>query len=449
MSNVVVLMSDEHNPFYSSVYGHPFVATPNMDRLAAMGTVFENAYCPSPLCLPSRCAFMAGRRAHQIGAYSNCNLHLSAFPTYGEVLSGQGVYTAYVGKTDCYRPGNQLGFDEMILPADRAAPGDTSHGRTPLAIREGAAERAQGYGAQPNPFDGDLQRVDAALEWLEERAPTLDKPWVLMVNLNKPHFPHRVTPPLWEAYARGADLPRYGVECQSARHPYARDLRAHFETDQFSQEQIRNLRRGYLGCVAFVDEQLGRILDAVKVGGAEDTVVIYTSDHGEMLGKFGLWWKCALYEDSVRVPVLAAGPGFTANGWVKTPVDLLDVQASLFASLGVRRPGDWTGIPLQEVPVDDAERVVFSEYHGHGTRSGAYMVRKGDWKLIYCMEAPHLLFNVAEDPDELDNRFDHRLQKALELEGELRRICGPENENLKAHAFEREQLDKIRVPSVG
>ncbi|MCC2687030.1 MAG: hypothetical protein K0R75_3929, partial [Paenibacillaceae bacterium] len=94
MSNMIILMSDEHNPFYSSVYGHPFIQTPNMQRLAAMGTVYRNTYSPSPLCLPCRSAFMAGRRVHEIETYSNCNVNLNPnFPSYGKVLSDQGVHT--------------------------------------------------------------------------------------------------------------------------------------------------------------------------------------------------------------------------------------------------------------------------------------------------------------------------------------------------------------------
>jgi choline-sulfatase len=128
---------------------------------------------------------------------------------------------------------------------------------------------------------------------------------------------------------------------------------------------------------------------------------------------------------------------------VETPVDLLDVQASLFWSAGASRPSDWVGTPLQEIPDNDAERIVFSEYHGHGTRSGAYMIRKGDWKLIYNMDAPHQLFQLAEDPDELCNVFTQYPEQAQELEAELRKICTPELENTAAHQFEQLQLESL------
>lgn len=441
MPNFVLFMSDEHNPRYTSPYGHPFAITPNLQRLAERGTLYENAYCPSPLCLPSRSAFMAGRWVHELGTYSNCNLALSSFPTYGRVLAEQGVHTVHVGKTHVYAPPSRLGFSEMILPDDAAPPGDANHGRTPLMIRPQAAKRAHQYGPHAHPFDRDLALVDAAVQWLTCQAPKMTQPWVLSINIHKPHFPQFVTQELWDVYPQGGDLPPYGPECASAQHPYARDLRAHFETEQFTEEQVRGLRRGYLGCVTFVDQQLGRILDALeRIGQLDQTDVIYTTDHGEMLGKFGMWWKCSLYEDAVRVPVIAAGPDFSVGARVRTPMSLLDVQATLFKCVGARRPLAWHGTPLQDLHPNDDGRAVFAEYHGHGTRSGAFMIRRGRWKLIHYMAAPHQLFDLTNDPEELHNLAEEMPQQVEELEAELRRICSPEIENEKAHVFERRQL---------
>ena len=444
MSNVVVFMSDEHNPRFSSPYGHQDVVTPNLQRLADSGTVYENAYCQSPLCLPSRSSFMSGRYVHETQTYSNCTVNLrSDLPSYGRVLAEQGVHTAYIGKVDVYDKGEDLGFSEMILPGDRGWPGDTNHGRTPLSIRKGSAGRADGFGPREDPFGGDLRRVDAAVEWLNHTAPGLDRPWLLVVNTGKPHFAHYVTQELWDLYEGQGDLPAHGRECASANHPYARDLRDHFETDHFSDEQIRGLRRGYLGCVTFVDRQVGRVMEALEESGlGGETNVVYTTDHGEMLGKFGMWWKCSLYEDSARVPLIARGPDFGAGKRVNGPVQLLDLQAELFRIFHADRPEEWRGTPLSDRAVD-AEAVAFCEYHGHGTRSGAYMVRKDDWKLIYCMEAPHLLFNLREDPEELENVHKAFPDIADELEAELRRICDPEEENRRAHEFEHEQLQTV------
>lgn len=447
-ANVLFIFSDEHNPRVASIYGHPLVQTPNLDRLAREGTVYDAAYCPSPLCMPCRSALMSGRRVHEIQCYSNCNATPFAYPSYGAVLDAQGVHSVHIGKTDAFRPGAELGFTEMILPGDRKRPGDLNGRRRPLAIRADGAQRASGYGPEETPFGSDLAWTDAAVTWLRGTAPGLDRPWTLTLNLIKPHFPHFVTPDLWDRYAAGADPPAHGVEAESARHPYAQDLRAHFQTEAFREADVRGQRRGYLGCVDFIDQQIGRVLEALDTTGLrENTVVIYSTDHGEMLGKFGMWWKCSLYDDSARVPLVVSGPGFAAGARTSTPVDLLDVQATLFAATGAARPTDWSGRPLQSIPLDDAGRFVFSEYHGHGTRSGGYLVRQGPWKLLYNMEAPHQLFRMDEDPEELVNRYRDAPDVAKRLEDALRSICDPERENERAHAFETAQLAAAGAPA--
>ncbi len=436
MSNFIYVMSDEHNPFVSSIYGHPSVHTPNMARLAERGTVFENTYCPSPLCLPCRSAFFAGRRVHEIQTYNNCNTGLrKGFPSFGRLLTDQGVHTTFIGKSDGYDRVANFGFSEIIEAQDRDSP-DCHIRREPLEIRPDAASRARHYGPHEAPFETDLKRTDAAIRWLRETAPQIDSPWVLCVNLNKPHFPHYVTPDLWSMYDGCDDLPRYGAEQESAQHQHATDLRRYFATDQFTEEDIRGLRRGYLGCVTFIDTQLGRLIDALDESGLSDsTNIAYTSDHGDMLGMFGMWWKCSLYEHSVRVPLIVAGPDFSAGVWCETPVSSLDLQASIFYATGAKRPDDLTGEPLQEIPHIDSQRIVFSEYHGHGARASAYMVRRGEWKFIYYVGAPNQLFNLASDPNELDNRIESETEIARELESELRCVCDPENENERASAF--------------
>lgn len=444
--NAVVFMSDEHNPRICSAYGHDMVQTPNMARMAAQGTVFDSAYCPSPLCAPCRSAFMSGKRVHEIQCYSNCNVFQFDYPTYGHVLRDKGVHTVHIGKTDVFRPGNALGFSEMIMPGDRTPPGDTLIQHNPLAIRRDGAKRASGFGPKDNPFRKDDEVVAAALGWLAAKPKQLQTPWVLVIQVVKPHFPMHVTEELWDMYPNGGDLPKYRGDEASANHPYARDLRAHFEADQFTEEQIRGLRRGYLGAVTYVDRQLGRVLDALDEHGlADSTNVFYTSDHGEMHGKFNMWWKSSLYEDSARVPLIAAGPHFRGGSRVHTPVDLHDLRAAVFHTVRERQPHGWHGEPLQRVRNDDRSRVAFSEYHGHGVRGSGYVVRKGDWKLIYCANAPHQLFNIEKDPEELVNLAEKNAKKFRELEGELQKICDPGAESVRAEAFIARQLEAIRA----
>ena len=444
MSNVLLLISDEHNPFYSSVYGHPAMLTPNMEALASQGTTYT-AYCPSPLCMPCRSAFLSGRRVHQIQTYSNCAVNVDRMiPSYGKVLSDQGIHAVTAGKSHVYRPTEDLGFTETLAAGEFNAIGDTENRRNPLKIRDNAANRANGFGPDDRTASGDRATVDAAIDWIKYKAPALDRAWVLAVNINNPHFPHVTPQKFWDLYPDGGDLPTHTGDCESANHPRALDLRKHFETDLFHEDQVRGLRRGYRGCVSFVDHQLGRMIMALKQSGCfDETNVIYTSDHGEMLGKFGMWWKCSLYEDSVRIPCIAAGPDYGSGRRNLTPIDLHDVQASIFASTGAERPSDWIGIPLQNLGEAEAFRIVFSEYHGHGARASSFMIRQGDWKYIHHIDAPHQLFNLNEDPDELSNVFDSDSSRAESMEGYLRQICDPAAENKRAENFINKQLEQV------
>ena len=437
MANTLLVMSDEHNPFYTSLYGHPFVQTPGMEDLARVGVTYENAYCPSPLCMPSRSAFMTGRRVHQIQTYSNCRIGTDTdLLTYGRVLAEQGIYSAHVGKSHVFAPSGDLGFQEIVGSIEEEGQGDTEIGRIPFRIRSGSAARAARFGVQETHLKHDLVNVDAAIDWLMNTAPTLGRPWTLTVNIVHPHFPHYTSQELWDLYPLAEDFPKYGAKEETAKHPRAREVQQHFETVKFREAEIKGQRRGYLACVTFVDRQLQRLIDVLKIAKVyDDTNVVYTSDHGEMLGKFGMWWKCSLYEDACRVPCIAAGPDFSSGVNVSTPVDLHDVQASLFESAGVDRPSGWIGHPLQRMAVNDDERVVFSEYHGHGVRHSAFMIRKGKWKYLHHIDAPHQLFDLEKDPDELYNAYDEYPEIVVDLEGELRSICDPSEENDRAGCF--------------
>ena len=451
MSNVIVFMSDEHNPRYSSPYGHDFVQTPNMQRLADSGTLFSDAYCPSPLCVPSRSAFLTGKRVHAVQAYGNTRNYIPEETNgLGAVLGGQGVHTAFVGKVHAYRPVSELGFSETPLASDGPFFFDRDQQRQPLAVRQGASTRFDKYGPHESPWGNDVNYMDAAVNWLCTRASRIDRPWVLFVNLVKPHFPHYCNQRLWDMYKEHGDLPEHGVEAATAQHPYAVDLRTHFELADIPEEHVRGLRRGYYACVSFIDEQLGRLQSALDTSHlAENTNLIYTSDHGEMLGKFGMWWKCNLLEDAARIPCIAAGPDFSAGKRVTTPVDLHDVQASLFSLTGATRPDDWIGASLPSLPVSDPERVVFSEYHGHGARAGSFMVRRGNWKLIHNVEAPNQLFDLNADPEELNNQFESNQSKAKELSVALADICNPESEHQRAEAFWQMQVSRHQEESAG
>ncbi|MAM91509.1 MAG: hypothetical protein CMI15_08530 [Opitutaceae bacterium] len=444
-SNVVLLLSDEHNPFFSSPYGDTRIDTPNMQRMANGGALFQNAYCPSPLCLPCRAAFTAGRYAHETQAYNNSNVNLTTdFDTWGRALDRQGVHSVMVGKVDAFAPSSDLGYSEEIVTGDRAFPGDTNISRNPMAIRHGANERCWQFGPKNDPYPHDDCAIENAIHWLETKASGIGKPFAMAINILAPHFPHYCHHNTWDKYAFAEDLPKYGTEEESAQHPRSIEQKKHFQVEAFPEEAVRGLRRGYYACVDYVDQQLGRIMKALENAGISgSTNLIYASDHGEMLGKFGMWWKCSLYEDSARIPIIATGPDFGNRGIIKTPVNLLDVQAEFFKSTGATIPEGMKGRALSEISNDEPETFAFSEYHGHGASESAFMVRKGEWKLIYHFNAPHQLFNLSNDPDELDNLYDAEPRVANELENDLRSICDPDAENKRAHEFVNGQVATI------
>ncbi len=447
--NILILMTDEFNPKYSSPYGHPFIETPNMERLASRGTMFLNTYCPSPLCQPSRSAFMFGQPVHRIQAYNNCCTSQTDQPTFGEILREQGCYTAHIGKLDVIKQPDRLNFSEMDGQGFRN-PGDLNISRNPINIRPIetplGGTRFSNYGPHKNnPYKSDTEKIEKGINWLKSTGKKLNMPWVLSVHISKPHFPMWTTPELWEQYANHADLPKYDASEKSARHPYAQDLRTHFQTHRFTEEAIRNLRRGYYAHITYVDTMLGRIMNTLEETDlSSNTVIIFTSDHGEMLGKFGMWWKCSLFDDSAKVPLLIAGPGFNGRGKINTPVDLFDLMTTIFAVLEREKPRSWPGKSLLDITANNTSHTAFCEYHGHGTRGSGYVVRQGPWKLHYYVRAENLLYNMEEDPEELSNVIQEHPKTAAELEKTLRSICDPEEEDSRAEQFIQNQLQDLK-----
>lgn len=444
VTNVLLLISDEHNPRYSSTYGHEVIRTPNMDRLAERGVVYDSAYCPSPLCVPSRTAFMAGRYTHETQAYNNSKVIERRHPSFGGVLDAQGIHSLYVGGgSNLYRDPFHLGFSEM-LAVERTGKGLGTHSIEAERPSSKPVKTEEAHGAVEEMYAPDEINIDAAIDWIRDSAPTVGRPWAMTICINPPHPPYTTEPEHWDRSHGWGDLPEHGTEQESAQHPYAQDVRDNSRWD-YSDDLVRDLRQGYYGAVSFVDDQLGRLIDAVDAGGlTEDTVILYTTDHGEMLGKFGLWGKCSLYEDAVRVPIIAAGPGFPKGIRSSTPVTTLDLQASIFEAVGARRPEAWRGQPLQSIAVDDPHRPAFASYHGHNVRGGGFMLRLGDWKLLYNSAAPHQLFNLRDDPDELVNLWSDRPDMVAVLETELRAICDPEAVERDAAAVRAQQFEAER-----
>ena len=298
--NVLVLMSDEHNPKFLGCVGHPFIQTPHLDRLASRGTRFSQAYTCSPICVPARAAFATGRYVHEVGFWDNADAYDGSVPSWHHALRQAGHRATSIGKLHFRgQPGDDHGWSEEILPMHVIDGIGDIKGlvRSNIPMRRGGDKMAKLAGPGESTYTRyDRQIGDAACTWLQERAQQPDdKPWVLFVSMVAPHFPLTAPTPWYEHYA-ALDLPMPKLYDPAVRphHPYtdeyARvvDYGSHFHNEQ----DVRRAIAGYCGLVSFMDEQMGQVLAALdQAGMRDDSLVFYTSDHGVNLGARGLWGK--------------------------------------------------------------------------------------------------------------------------------------------------------------
>ncbi len=444
--NVLVIQTDEHRPDAMRWAGHPFVETPNIDRLAERGTTFTNAYCNSPLCAPSRASFATGQYVHEIEAWDNARPYHGQARSWGEHLDEHGVETAVIGRKH-FEPYAEDPFPDQREP-------DVS--RPPIEVARLKRDPVGEYGPGEARFhepevDDDrmarsVRRTDEAISWLEEEAPA-GRPWTLHLSYQPPHFPLTAPEEFWELYPpEDMDLPfDYPA---TTDHPVVSDLHTHFGGTDLDATTLQRLRTGYYALVTAIDEQVGRVLDTLEGGDhADETVVVYTSDHGEILGDHGLWWKCCMYESAVGVPLLLSGPGIPEGEQVGAPVSLVDLVPTIANFVDVPLDEAWSGESL--VPLLDGsegeDRVALSEYHAHGARNGMFMLRRGDYKYVYYPDNPPQLFDLASDPHELTNLAGAKRYVDLQAELHERLLATvsqhPDAVDERARANQRERLE--------
>ena len=459
-TNLLVIMSDEHNPKVMGHAGHPVIATPSLDALAAQGTRFDAAYTPSPICVPARGAFATGQPVHRSKCWDNAIAYDGTMPSWHRVLRDRGHHVASIGKLHFQgHAGQDYGFTEMILPMQITnGTGDvTLLIRDPDDVRETAARKLL---AQAGPGESEYtlydRRVAAAAQvWLRETATKPhDKPWVLFVSMVAPHFPLTAPPEHFYRYADAA-LPRPKLWDASAaeRLPhqalrnYARrsDHYRHFRGDA----DLQRAQAGYFGLVSFMDEHVGKILTALREAGlAESTRVVYTSDHGDNLGVRGLWGKCTMYEESARIPMIMAGPGVPQAAACRTPVTLVDLSATILDAVGARDAIDELGLPgaslLDLAPAPPQDRAALSQLHTN-TPDGFYMLRTLRHKYVHYVNAPPQLFDLEADPEELHDLAGDPAHAALlaEMEARLRAELDPEAVDAEAKAAQAVMIERF------
>ena len=409
--NILVIMSDEHAPQFSGFGGHPLVRTPHLDALAARGVLFRNAYCNSPLCVPSRMSFMTGRYPHHNGAYDNATALSSDAVTWTHLLRAAGYNAALSGKQHFVGPDQLHGFQAQLAfdlhASKHLAVSDWSRG-TPVAARpwHGVAQAGPGSTRE---IEVDDQVEAAALAYIEDPA-RKERPWVLDVGFIAPHFPFVVPQKYWDMYRpEDMDLPVLPEGHVESQHPVFQRMRGMFGSLQlFPEEQVRRARAAYYGLITYLDDKVGALMAALEqTGQLENTLVIYTSDHGEMNGEHGMWRKSNFYEQSVRVPLIMSCPALLPEARVvKASVSLVDVVATMVEAAGAEPVTPLDGESLLPLAPGDAgaetawKDEVFSEYLAHGVARPVAMLRRGQHKLIYSLDDAPLLFDLEADPGE-------------------------------------------------
>jgi choline-sulfatase len=451
--NVLVLMSDEHNPKFLGCAGHPYILTPNLDRLAASGTRFSSAYTCSPICVPARAAFATGRYVHEIGFWDNADAYDGTVPSWHHQLRGAGHDVVSIGKLHFRgRPGDDHGLSREMLPMHVIDGIGDVKGliRDRIPVRRGGEKMAKLAGPGESTYIRyDDQIAAAACDWLAGASARSDaKPWVLFVSLVCPHFP-LTAPTRWYEHYHALDLPlpkRY-LHAERPRHPYTDEYArvVDYDTHFVDAAAVKRAMAGYSGLVSYMDEQVGRVLGALDASGqAGRTLVLYTSDHGDNLGARGLWGKSTLYEESAGVPMILSGPGVPRGHRVAEPVSHVDCATTILRAAGAPGLLDAPGHDLADLARGgQPSRPVLSEYHAIGSTGGATMLRFGPWKYCHYVDHPAQLFHLDNDPEELhDLATDPGHARVLsDCLAELRRWLDPDEVDLRAKRRQRELLD--------
>jgi choline-sulfatase len=414
--NLVVLMADQLAASFLPAYGHPVVRAPHLDALARSGTVFESAYCASPLCAPSRSAMLAGRRASVIDAFDNAAELPAATPTIAHLLRASGYHTVLAGKMHFVGPDQLHGFEERLTTDVYPAGFDwTPDWRLPSESRlpwyhnlSGVLGAGVHEAAMQTAYDDEV--CFRAVERIRELAQRPDRrPFLLVVSFTSPHDPWEVRARHWDMYRDGEiDPPAVAATPPAQTDPHSLRLRAMCGLDErpLSAAEIQRARHGYYAALSYMDERVGEVTGALEQNGlAGETVVAFTADHGEMGGERGLWFKMSFFEGSARVPLLVRGPGI-GKGRVSQPVSHLDLAPTLAELAGAALgEAEFEGRSL--VPAlhggDAGSATVVSEYLAEGVTAPAVMLRRGRYKYVRCPGDPDQLFDLAADPRELVN----------------------------------------------
>jgi choline-sulfatase len=451
--NFLFIMADQMSAKALPFYGHPVVQAPHLSALAGAGVVFENAYCNYPICAPSRFSMLSGRLPSRIGAFDNAAEFPASIPTFAHYLRGLGYRTCLSGKMHFVGPDQLHGFEERlttdIYPADF---GWTPHWQSqelahaPEDVRYTWSHHMQsvveaGVCHRSLQLDYDEEVAYATEQKIYDLARDIDeRPFLLLASFTHPHDPFTCLPEHWDRYDHAAiDLPAVPAIPVAKLDPHSRRL--HYLNSihryRIDDEVVRTARRAYYGLVSYVDDQVGRLLRALARAGLDrDTVVIFTADHGEMLGERGMWYKMTFFEWSARVPLIWHCPGRFPARRERRNVSLVDLLPTLLDLASDRNPpvtidpGDGQSLaPLLKDPGADWPDLVQAEYLGEGAIAPCLMLKRGRYKFVYSAPDPDQLYDLEADSLELENLAGRPEAAAVarDMKAEILRLWDPDD----------------------
>ncbi len=416
--NIVVIMADQLAPQFTGAYGHPIAKTPHLDALAARGMRFDAAYCNSPLCAPSRFAFMPGQLISRIAAYDNASEFRASVPTFAHYLTALGYRTCLSGKMHFVGPDQKHGFQDRvttdIYPSDFAWTPDweAPDERIDKWYHNMQTVKESGEAVATFQTDYDDEVDFAARRWLidrgRDRAAGNDAPFALVASFIHPHDPYVAKPEWWNHYSDDdIDLPSPAPDPQD---PFSQRIMDGIEASYvpLTQQETIRARRAYLANVSYFDSKIGSVVKALEdIGELDDTIVIVTADHGDMLGERGLWYKMNFFEHSARVPLVMVGPG-VARGTASNACSLVDLLPTFLEIAGggadmLGEPVDGRSLmPLARGEADPEDEAI-GEYCAEMTAAPVFMIRRGTLKYIHCDLDPPQLYDLGIDPGERMN----------------------------------------------
>lgn len=415
--NILFLMSDEHSPHAAGWLGNGVVKTPALDGLARQGTAFRSAYCQNPICVPSRASFLTGKMPSEVGVTGNDGGLVNNVPTLATVFRKAGYVTNWMGKTHW---GGESGFD---------TPHGSDSEASPWKKMSRLPEAAQ-IATWPASAEGDTATKNYALRFLEENR---GKRFFAGVSFRKPHFPFAVQQEFFRMYEGRVSAPRVTQRMIEELPLLSKHERENYGFAKLTEAQIRKAREIYYGMVTYIDSLVGEVLKKVdELGLRENTIILYTADHGEMAGEHGLWYKNSFYEGSAHVPHIWSFPRAIPKGaGIDAPVMNMDIFPTLCDLCGVKKPEGLEGrslLPLIKGTEDGRDRYAMSENFRAGF--AGRMMRQGQWKYCYYHKDREQLFDLKNDPEEAVNLIDRSEHKELVAGIKARLLRGWDPEGL-------------------